>query len=62
MNETISNKDNRIKPLSLVIDKEIWSRFKVVAAAKEKKLNEYVVELIEGVVKENSKEIEELRK
>ena len=50
--EDISN--GKIKPLTVIIDTKIWDKFKVIAKAKSKTLNDYVCDLIKEEV--NSKQ------
>jgi len=43
-------KSNKIKPITLEIEKETWDKFKAVTP-RSKTLNDHVVELIEKKVK-----------
>jgi len=44
-------KDNKIKPLTIELDKSLWEKFKRIIP-RTKTLNDAVVELIEKEVKE----------
>lgn len=59
-NKDATSEDN-IRPLTLVIKKRIWDDVRLVAKAKEKNLNDFVVDVLIKEVESKKKGLQALR-
>lgn len=57
INHSVKDVKDVIRPFSLVISKETWSKFKTISVAKQITLNDYIVGLIENEIQENQEVI-----